>query len=164
MGRGGVTPCCECNKVRTVGKRDDHACRRGVSSAQGRRGGIGARAGQGRAGMARAAGKDWDKLERFDTHRLLEAVDELDTLRGLLADDGTKPPEIRDRLLRLHQLAMAVVNEGDRDEAGEMFELAQELGDEVFDMLEAAQRLHETLVALAELRPEDLDDGEGDDD
>jgi len=52
----------------------------------------------------------------------------------------------------LHELAMAVINEDAQDKAGELF-----------DMLEAGKRLHDTLSALAELRPESLDD-EGRDD
>lgn len=108
--------------------------------------------------MAGVTNEDWDKLQEFDTRRLLGAVDALDTLRGLLADDGIRPPEIRDRMLKLHQLAMAVINEDTQEEAGELFELAQELDDEVFDMLEAVKRLHDTLNALTKLRPEGLDD------
>ena len=97
---------------------------------------------------------DWQKLyEDFDTQRLLDAVDEVDMLRGVLGDDGHRPPEIRDRLLRLHGLAVAVVNEGSQREAPELFDLAEELEDEAFTMLEAITRLHETLSALVELRP-----------
>lgn len=112
--------------------------------------------------MAGITDEDWDKLQDFDTRRLLDAVDEVDILRGLLADNGIRPPEIHDRLLKLHQLAMAVINEDAQEEAGELFKLAQELDDEVFDMLEAVKRLHDTLSALTELRPEDLDDDGGD--
>ena len=104
---------------------------------------------------------DWQKLyEDFDTQRLLDAVDEVDTLRGILGDDGHRPPEIRDRLLRLHGLAMAVVNEGAQRRAPELFDLAEELEDEAFTMLEAITRLHETLSALVELRPASLEDGD----
>ena len=35
--------------------------------------------------MAGAGDEDWDKLQDFDTHRLIEAVDEVDALRGMLA-------------------------------------------------------------------------------
>lgn len=108
--------------------------------------------------MSGITDEDWDKLQDFDTRRLLDAVGALDTLRGLLADDGVRPPEIRNRLLKLHQLAMAVINEDAQEEAGELFDLAQELDDEVFDMLEAVKRLHDTLSVLTELRPEGLDD------
>jgi hypothetical protein len=103
---------------------------------------------------------DWQRLdENFDPHRLVEAVDDLDTLRGILSEDGNRPPEIRDRLLRLHALAMAVVNEGSHRQAPELFDLAMELEDEAFTMLEAITRIHDTLSALIELGPEDLDEG-----
>ena len=113
--------------------------------------------------MAGIGDEDWDKLQDFDARRLIEAVDEVDALRGVLADDGIRPPEIRNRLFRLHQLAMAVINEDAQEDAGELFELAQELEDEALDMLEAAQRLHDTLSALTELQPESLDDDGRDD-
>jgi hypothetical protein len=107
---------------------------------------------------------EWQKLhEGFDTHQLLDAVSDLDTLRGVLSDDGLHPPEIRDRLFRLHELAMAVVNEGSESKAAELFDLAIELEDEAFTMLEAIGRIHESLSTLVELRPEslDYDDDEG---
>ena len=108
-------------------------------------------------------GDEWEKLEEsFDTRQLLGAVDDVDTLRGALADDGLQPPEIRTRLLKLHGLAMAVVNEGSQRRAAEMFDLALELEDEAADLLEAVTRLHDTLGALTALRPESLDD-DGDD-
>ena len=113
--------------------------------------------------MPGVSDEEWDKLQEFDTHRLIDAVGELDALRRMVADDGIRPPEIRNRLFKLHELAMAVINEDAQEDAGELFELAQELDDEVLDVLEAVQRLHDTLSALAELRPKSLDDDGGDD-
>lgn len=51
--------------------------------------------------------------ENFDTTTLLRAVDAVDELRDDLNDgeDGS-PPQLRTDLLKLHQLAMAVFNEG----------------------------------------------------
>lgn len=51
---------------------------------------------------------------------------------------------------------MEAINESAREDAGEMFELAQELENEVLDMLEAVTRLHDTLDALNELWHVDL--------
>lgn len=113
--------------------------------------------------MAGISDEEWDKLQDFDTYRLIDAVDEVDALRSMVADDGIRPPEIRNRLFKLHELAMAVINEDVQEDAGELFELAQELDDEVLDVLEAMQRLHDTLSALTELRPKSLDDDGGDD-
>lgn len=108
--------------------------------------------------------EEWERLQDgFDTRRLLDAVGDVDELRGHLSDDGLRPPEIRDRLLKLHELAMAVVNDGAQEQAAALFDLAGELGDEAFDILEAATRLHEALSALTDLRPESLDDEEYED-
>ncbi len=111
---------------------------------------------------------EWQALQAgFDTRQLLAVIDDVDTLRAALSDDGLKPPEIRDRLLRLHGLAVKVVNEGSQHQATSLFDLTSELEDEAFDMLEAVTRLHETLETLTALRPDSLDDdsdGEDDDD
>ncbi len=106
---------------------------------------------------------EWQALQDgFDTRQLLDAVDDVDTLRSILADDGLQPPEFRTRLLKLHGLAMAVVNDESQHRAAEMFDLALELEDETADLLEAVTRLHDTLSTLTALRPDSLD-GDGDD-
>jgi len=64
-------------------------------------------------------------------------------------------------VLKLHQLAMEVVNDGSQRRAREFFDLAMELEDEVFDVLEVATRLHETLSTLTALYPESLDNDAG---
>jgi len=115
---------------------------------------------------------EWQALQDgFDTRQLLDAVDDVDTLRSALADDGLQPPELRTHLLKLHGLAMAVVNDGSQHRAAEMFDLALELEDEAADLLEAVTRLHDTLSTLTALRPDsldgggdDVDDPDGDDD
>ncbi len=108
---------------------------------------------------------EWQALQAgFDTRQLLAVIDDVDTLRAALSDDGLQPSEIRDRLLRLHRLAVKVVNEGSQHQAALLFDLACELEDEAFDMLEAVTRLHETLEALTALRPDSLDDDSDDED
>ncbi len=109
---------------------------------------------------------EWQALQDgFDTRQLLGAVDDVDTLRSALSDDGLQPPELRTRLLKLHGLAMAVVNDRSQYRAAEMFDLALELEDETADLLEAVTRLHDTLSTLTALRPESLDrDGDDADD
>ncbi len=107
---------------------------------------------------------EWRALQAgFDTRQLLAVID-VDTLCAAFSDDELKPPEIRDRLFKLHNLAMRVVNEGSRHQAAELFTLASELEDEAFDMLEAVTRLHETLETLTALQPDSLDDSDGEDD
>ncbi|MBK7955695.1 MAG: hypothetical protein IPK02_18070 [Candidatus Accumulibacter sp.] len=64
---------------------------------------------------ARITGEEGDKLspENFETHSLLRAVDAVDELRADLNDgEYVTPPQLRTDLLKLHRLAMAVINEG----------------------------------------------------
>ena len=98
-----------------------------------------------------------ERLAAFDTSALLRAVDDLDLMREHLDGDGYKPPEMRDDLLRLHQLAMRVVNEGWTDPATteDMFDLAADLEHRVDDLSEALDRMRETIGALAALAPSD---------
>lgn len=96
--------------------------------------------------------------ENFETTALLTAVDQLDTVRGLLRDDGFAPPEIRNDLLKLHGLAMDVVNNGFVHKAPDLFELADDLSFQVFEMIEALQQVQDTLDKLAGLCPEEQDE------
>lgn len=74
----------------------------GVKHYRSERGGERVQEPRGVAGVAGIGDEDWNKLQDFDTHRLIEAADEVDALRGMLADDRSHPLEIRDRLLKLH--------------------------------------------------------------
>jgi len=68
---------------------------------------------------ARITDEEWDKLspENFETHSLLRAVDAVDELRDDLNDgEYATPPQLRTDLLKLNQLAMAVINEGSRSQ------------------------------------------------
>ena len=60
--------------------------------------------------------EEWQHLyENFETTALLSAVDAVDCLRDDLNDgEGCRPPELSTDLLKLHELAMAVVNNGAR--------------------------------------------------
>jgi len=96
--------------------------------------------------------EEWQHLyENFETTALLSAVDAVDCLRDDLNDgEGCRPPELRTDLLKLHELAMAVVNNGARGQASKMFELEQ---------------VQDTLAKLVALYPEslsyaDLDDAD----
>ncbi|MFC5583247.1 hypothetical protein [Rhodanobacter terrae] len=86
--------------------------------------------------MAAMTDAEWHKLyENFETTRILAAVDSVDSLRDDLNDrDHGAPPVIRDDLLKLHQLAMAVVNNGALRQASEFFDLAGALDDQVSGM------------------------------
>ena len=66
--------------------------------------------------------------ENFETTELLSAVDAVDSLRDDLNDgECFRPPELRTNLLKLHELAMAVVNNGSRSQVSKMFDLGMDL-------------------------------------
>ena len=101
--------------------------------------------------------------ENFETTTLLDAVDHLDRLRAELGDDEDfRPPTLRQDLLRLHQLAMDVVNSGYLNKGEELFDLAFELEDQVFGLMENLEAIQDTLSALTDLAP-DEDEDENDD-
>ena len=106
--------------------------------------------------------------DEYDTTRLLVAVDELDHIRNVVADgDNLEPPEVRDQLLKLHGIAMAVINAGhplptDGEEG--LLELAWGIESVVGEINEAAETILDTLGELVRLCPdeEDLEDEEED--
>jgi hypothetical protein len=105
---------------------------------------------------------EWDELHEksFETISLLGAVDAVDILRGGLSDDEDgRPPELRTDLLKLHQLAMAVFNEGSRSQVEDLFNFAVDLEDRVSDMMTALEQVQETLSDLTALYPESLSYG-----
>ena len=51
---------------------------------------------------------------------------------------------------------MAVVNQGVTDKAQEMFELADDIDSQVFDMLQALESIQRVLATLTRLYPESL--------
>src|SRR6202047_1140738 len=80
-----------------------------------------------------------------------------------------RPPELRTDLLKLHELAMAVVNNGARGQASKMFDLAMNLDEQVSHMMNELEQVQDTLAKLVALYPEslsyaDLDDAPTDSD
>lgn len=108
--------------------------------------------------MATMTEQEWQHLhENFETTDLLSAVDAVDVLRDDLNDgEGCRPPELRTNLLKLHQLAMAVVNNGSRHQATEMFDLAMDLDEQVRHMMSQLEQVQDTLEKLVALYPENL--------
>ncbi len=70
-------------------------------------------------------------------------------------EDGG-PPQLRIDLLKLHQLAMAVFNEGSRSQVADLFEFAVELENQVLGMMSSLEQVQETLSQLTELYPRSL--------
>lgn len=108
---------------------------------------------------ARITDAEWDKRssENFETHSLLRAVDAVDELRDDLNDgEHATPPQLRTDLLKLHQLAMAVINEGSRSQVADLFELAGDLDEQVSYMMTKLEAVQETLSRLTALHPDSL--------
>lgn len=99
-----------------------------------------------------------NKLEdNFETADLLRAVDAIDRMRELLNDrEHFRPPQIRDDLLKLHTLGNRLINVRAKGEAREFFDLAMELDDQVFDLMESLEVVRDILTRLTELYPESL--------
>ena len=110
--------------------------------------------------MAEITDEEWQNIhENFETTTLLTAVDKIDQMRGYLSDrEYCQPPEIRDDLLKLHQLAMEVVNKGyqDAEAVSELFDVADGIDKQLFEIMEAMQYVQKTVEGLMELYPESL--------
>lgn len=103
--------------------------------------------------------EEWEELspENFETAALLRAVDAVDDLRTNLNDgEGGRPPQLRTDLLKLHQLAMAVINQGSRSQVADLFEFAVDLEEQVLEMMTSLEQVQETLSQLTALYPESL--------
>ena len=96
---------------------------------------------------------------KFETGRLLHAVDALDALRGLLSDHEEpgqipRPPEMRDRLLELHGL---VFNDGfavARADLCKAAVLLEEIDMAVFDIVQHTAKIAGVLQDLRASLPE----------
>ena len=112
---------------------------------------------------ANITNEEWDDLSplNFETAALLRAVDSVDDLRDDLNDqEHGNPPQLRTDLLKLHQLAMDVFNEGSRSQVAELFEFAFELESQVLGMMSSLEQVQETLSHLTALYPKSLDDAD----
>ena len=110
---------------------------------------------------ARITDDEWQQLspENFETVTLLDAVGAIDDLRDHLNDgDYGAPPQLRTDLLRLHQVAMEVINQGSRSQVAKLFDRAMEIEDQVFDMMRSLENVQETLAQLTALYPSSLSD------
>ena len=112
--------------------------------------------------MAEITDKELEALQNgFDTLSLVHAVDELDKMRGHLNDrEHYNPPEIRNDILKLHDLAMDVVNHGLKGRGSALFDLASEIKDQLSDLSEALEKIQDTIGKLTDLYPESLTRGD----
>lgn len=113
--------------------------------------------------MIEITDEEWDALAsaNFDTTTLLCAVDAIDKIRGSLGDaENGDPPQLRTDLVRSHQLAMAVFNQGVRGQVAKMFDSAADLDDQVFELMTSLKQVQKTLSQLTALYPESLSYGD----
>jgi hypothetical protein len=108
--------------------------------------------------MAKMTQKEWENLyENFETTWLLDAVDHIDNARGYLGDgENWEPPQMRTDLLKLHQMAMDVVNNGWTSKARDFFDNAFDLEMQVSDLIEELETVQNTLNKLLDLYPKSL--------
>ena len=99
---------------------------------------------------------EWQNLyENFETFDLLTCVDHLDQVRYEIGDgENFAPPDIRIDLMKLHDLAMTVVNQGETDQAEDLFLLADDLNMQVFGMIEHLKYIQQILRKLVRLTPD----------
>jgi len=112
--------------------------------------------------MAEITDKELEALQDgFNTRSLTHAIDELDKMRGQLDDRKYhNPPEIRNDILKLQDLAMDVVHHGVTSRAQALFELAIEIEDQLSDISEALEKIQDTIGKLTDLYPESLQWGD----
>src|SRR3546814_16478863 len=78
-------------------------------------------------------------------------------LRGHQNDrEHHNPPKILNDSLKLHDLAMDVVNHGVKGRAPALFDLAIEIEDQLSDLSEALENIQEAIAKLTDLQPESL--------
>ncbi len=94
-------------------------------------------------------------LDEFETHDLLEAVDDLDSIRELLADGPSlEPPQLRIDLINLHKLAVRVCSE-DEDDSSEIVELAIDIEDQLEEIRLLASRIIQVIRGITEAETDD---------
>jgi hypothetical protein len=102
-------------------------------------------------------------LDEFETHDLLEAVDDLDRIRDILADGpNLEPPQLRIDLMKLHGLAMRVCKEGQID-SSELVELAIDIEDQLEEIRDASDHIVEVLREITEAETDEDETHEDED-
>jgi hypothetical protein len=102
--------------------------------------------------MAKLSKNILSQLAEFDTSDILDAVEEIDQIRYMLNDDEetNAPAQLREDLMKLHQLAMNAWNTGAGDPK-ELFGLAFELEDQLEEIVEHAQKALATVAEFTKL-------------
>jgi len=80
-----------------------------------------------------------------------------------MAEGFPKPPELRDKLLKLHDKAHHIINEYDCDNDLGMFDLAWEIEEEIYDAIRYLDDIRRMIDDLTELCPSEEDEWEDED-
>jgi len=89
---------------------------------------------------------------KFESSDILNAVDHFDEVRPVISDHEFRPPEIRDKLLKLHSETMHLINytgEKDQERLDEILYAVEEIDSEILDCLDNLKKVHRTLAKLA---------------
>jgi hypothetical protein len=105
----------------------------------------------------KAEKKAFNKLmEDFHSLELLDTIDNLDEIRSIIGDRAiNRPPEIRDKLLKLHTMIMdeAITSEGET-----IWELAGDIEDEIYTVYENIEKMLETLEKITDSAPDEFEE------
>lgn len=95
----------------------------------------------------------------FDTNNILDSVENLDSVRQVLADDETTfaPCELRQQLLELHTKLFHFVNHGSGD-VSEIFEEADDIEVKISDLAESLEQIQEMLSKVTDITSQGLED------
>lgn len=98
--------------------------------------------------------------ENFETTWLLDSIDRIDQVSAYFSDrEGFGPPQIRQDMFELHTLAMEAVNYGNPSRIRELFDIAGDLDDRIYSMMESLSFIRDILTRLMSLYPKSLDSG-----
>ena len=110
--------------------------------------------------MVKIKREDLETLQReVQSQEILDCVDNIDHARSYLEDgENFRPPQIRTDLLKLHELAMSVINHGNTSKVQEFFDLSFEIESEISSLIEHLENVQEVLTKIANSAPESLVD------
>jgi hypothetical protein len=98
--------------------------------------------------------------DNFDSHRLLDAIDQVDKLRSIFGDrDINRPPEIREDLMDLHSVVFDAIAQGSpHPKEMKIWDMASDIESYLDEAREAIDEIQEVLTALIETMPERVAD------
>lgn len=92
--------------------------------------------------------------EDFETYEIMDAVDCLDNVRPIISDEGIRPPEIRIKLMKLHKVAVDLVeiqSHDDKKKLNNLLELADDIDSDIDECLENLRKMSGVISRLLDL-------------